>query len=67
MHEGEQIGFVQDTTPKACRIIVIDLKTMEPLDRQPEIDSGEITNMFIDGDMLYFQQGNFYDEFNVQF
>lgn len=59
------MGFVQDTTTKC--ILVIDLKTMEPLERQPEIDSGDITNMFINGDMLYYQQGNFHDDLSVQF
>lgn len=46
MHEEMKLGFVYDTCD-FC-ILIINLNDMKPYDKCPLIESGEITNMYID-------------------
>ena len=61
-HEVKEIGFIYDT--QEHYIIVLNLRDMMPFEKCPIINSGKITNMFIDKDhhILYYQRGTFYDK-----
>ena len=54
VHEEKELGFVYDTYEQC--ITVLDLKGMMKWEKFPVIDSGPITNMFIDynQDILYY-------------
>ena len=54
MHEERKLGFIYDTVDQC--ITVLNLENMMPLEKMPVIESGEITNMFIDyrQDILYY-------------
>ena len=67
MHEKLKLGFVFDTHQHYIR--VINLTNMNPLEKRAFINSGQITNMFVDknNDILYYQQGNFYQKIHVEF
>ena len=50
-------------------ITVLNLRDMMKLESYPIIQSGGITDMFIDyhKNMLYYQKGGYHDTLNVEF
>ena len=66
-HDELELGFIYDTYDQV--ITVLDLKSMKPLEKCEFIESGEITNMFIDynENVLYYQCGGFHDTLQVEF
>jgi hypothetical protein len=45
-HEDKNVGFAYDTHKQCIR--VINLKDMKKMDRHPLINSGQITELFVD-------------------
>ena len=61
------LGFVYNFYN--TRIVILNLKDMMPLKKCEFIDSGDITNMFIDSRLntLYYQKGGYNDQLQVEF
>jgi hypothetical protein len=62
-----ELGFVYDTYNNG--ITILNLKDMMPLEKCEFIESGDITNMFIDYTLntLYYQKGGYHDTLQVEF